>query len=117
MSITPEEIKDHVGHEIVAVSYGSPAVNHCIECVDCGKVLMDDYGDVDDDDPTEGDFTPAEKKKYLSKAGNYCPQCGSDQLDAGRMETDGFTSWRDVECEGCGAEFQDVYGLTDVVKK
>lgn len=35
-----EELKEHLGHKIVCVSYGSPIVNVSIECEDCFEVLL-----------------------------------------------------------------------------
>jgi hypothetical protein len=36
-----EQLKDHIGHEIVIVGYGqSEILNVAIECEDCGEVLV-----------------------------------------------------------------------------
>ena len=37
-----EKLKSHVGHNIVCVRYGDPEdpVDICIECEDCGQVLV-----------------------------------------------------------------------------
>ncbi len=34
-----ERIRDHVGHNVVAVTYGSPPVAAAIECATCNEVL------------------------------------------------------------------------------
>ena len=31
----------HVGHDVEVVTYGDPAVNVAIECMDCNEVLID----------------------------------------------------------------------------
>ncbi len=38
-----EELKHHIGHEIVCVPYGDPDDPHnvAIECETCGEVLLD----------------------------------------------------------------------------
>ena len=36
-----EELKIHVGHKVVVVTYGNPPVNVAIECEDCYEVLLD----------------------------------------------------------------------------
>jgi phosphopentomutase len=46
-----EDLKRHVGHRIECVTYGNPAVNVAVECVDCNEVLMDfDKYPEDDED-------------------------------------------------------------------
>lgn len=35
------ELKAHIGHRIVCVSYGDPPANVAVECEDCNEVLMD----------------------------------------------------------------------------
>ena len=49
MAIQLKQIKDHVGHEIECVEYGG-GVNHTIECVTCGMVLIDDHEDEEEDE-------------------------------------------------------------------
>src|SRR6266498_1765042 len=44
MGISPEQldferIRGHVGHHVVAVTYGNPPVNATLECETCGMVL------------------------------------------------------------------------------
>jgi len=39
-----EDLKKHIGHNIVVVGYGTPAepsINVAIECEDCNEVLID----------------------------------------------------------------------------
>ena len=35
------ELKAHIGHKIVCVSYGDPPANVAVECEDCNTVLLD----------------------------------------------------------------------------
>ena len=36
-----EDLKAHLGHKIVCVSYGFDMVNIAIECEDCNEVILD----------------------------------------------------------------------------
>jgi hypothetical protein len=36
-----EDLIGHIGHNIVCVTYGDPAVNVALECEGCGMVLLD----------------------------------------------------------------------------
>jgi len=54
------------------------------------------------------------EKKYLESGGNICPYCGSDDLNTGNVQTDSGIAWQDVECDGCGSEWRDLYTLTGV---
>ena len=36
-----KELKRHLGHDIVCVSYGKPINNVAIECETCNEVLLD----------------------------------------------------------------------------
>ncbi len=59
---------------------------------------------------------PACKKKCLEKSGSLCPFCESSGLSSGPVQTDGSVGWADVECEGCGASWQDVRAMTDMTE-
>ena len=59
---------------------------------------------------------PAYKRKYLEKSGGRCPFCESKNITSGRIEADGPVAWAEIECEGCGASWQDVWTLTDITK-
>jgi hypothetical protein len=39
--LTPDKLREHVGHRVVIVTYGQPPVNVALECEDCGVVLAD----------------------------------------------------------------------------
>ena len=38
---TFRELCEHVGHNVECVTYGDPAVNVALECMDCKEVLVD----------------------------------------------------------------------------
>ena len=42
----------HVGHNVEVVTYGNPAVNVSIECMDCNEVLLsyDEYEEEPDEE-------------------------------------------------------------------
>jgi len=59
---------------------------------------------------------PAFKRKYLEKSGSLCPFCESSGLSSGPIQADGPVAWAEVECEDCGASWQDVWALVDMAK-
>ncbi len=59
---------------------------------------------------------PAYKKKYLEKSGSLCPFCESSGLNSGPIQADGPVAWAAVECEDCGASWQDVWSLIDITE-
>ncbi len=59
---------------------------------------------------------PAYKKKYLEKSGGRCPFCASKNITSGRIEADGPVAWAEVECDDCGASWQDVWALVDMTE-
>lgn len=40
-AINYEDLKEHIGHKIVCVSYGKSIENVAIECETCNEVLLD----------------------------------------------------------------------------
>jgi len=36
-----KELYGHIGHKIEVVTYGNPAQNVAIECINCNEVLID----------------------------------------------------------------------------
>ena len=54
-------------------------------------------------------------EKYIQSGGTLCPHCGSDEIEAGRVEADAGCAWSRVVCCCCEAEWRDVYVLSDVV--
>lgn len=59
-------------------------------------------------------LTRVMKKKYMDKAGNGCPYCGSDDLNGSRFNSDSMCAWQDITCQSCNKEWRDVYTLTDI---
>jgi hypothetical protein len=39
--LTDEKLMRHLGHKVVIVAYGDPAVNVSLECEDCDELLAD----------------------------------------------------------------------------
>lgn len=59
-------------------------------------------------------LTPEQKAKYLENP-LTCPFCGSANLDASGIQLPSFKEvCQDVECESCGAKWQDVFTLTNI---
>ena len=46
-----------------------------------------------------------------------CPFCGNSDISGESVEIDGRKALQDVSCGRCGAEWQDVYLLKDLVIK
>lgn len=59
-------------------------------------------------------ITKEQKEKYLEGGGNQCPVCLSGDIAAGEFNTDDSLVWRKVECEDCGAEWDDEYRLVGI---
>ena len=59
-------------------------------------------------------FTPEQKEEYINKQGNFCPYCGSDDIEAEPLEPGGDEAWAVVTCDVCGKEWRDIYHLTDI---
>ncbi len=56
-------------------------------------------------------LTPEMVRDYIDCGGARCPFCGSDDIEAGRLEADADSAWGPVTCTACGREWQDVYFL------
>jgi len=54
---------------------------------------------------------PVSQEEYINSS-SHCPFCGSTEINAGHMEVDGKDAWCKVECDNCGAQWQDNYKLT-----
>jgi hypothetical protein len=52
-----------------------------------------------------------EQKTYLDMAGNICPNCDSDKVEAERPEADGNIAWSNVTCTECSATWVDQFTL------
>ena len=59
---------------------------------------------------------PAWKRKYLENSGGLCPFCDGSDPSSGPIQADGPVAWAEVECEGCGASWQDVWALVDITE-
>ncbi len=57
------------------------------------------------------DITAADAKEYVEQGGVICPFCRTTDISAGRFDASDRLAWSDVECQECGAIWQDVYRL------
>ncbi len=60
---------------------------------------------------TKRDITAADAKKYVEQGGVVCPFCGTIDISAGRFDASDCVAWSNVECQECGATWQDIYRL------
>jgi transposase-like protein len=60
-------------------------------------------------------FTPEQKKAYIEGESAHCPLCKSDDIEGDHMEVDSTGAWQEVKCNACGATWQDVYKLIDII--
>ena len=57
------------------------------------------------------------KQRYI-KHPHFCPYCGADEIDAGRIEHLGEDfAIQPVTCSPCGKEWDDVYELTGIEER
>ncbi len=56
-------------------------------------------------------LTEEQQKKYLDEAGEYCPHCGSSDLEYGWYNDFAEGSECPVKCRSCGKKWKDVYLL------
>ena len=62
-------------------------------------------------------LTRVMKEKYMNKAGNVCPYCGSTNIEASiESNFDGLGASRDVTCIDCDKEWVDIYTLTEIAE-
>jgi transposase-like protein len=60
-------------------------------------------------------LTENQKKNYIQDSGNYCPHCGSENMEhSSGFESDYNQAWVSVICRNCEKEWMDIYTLTDV---
>ncbi|MGA3118093.1 MAG: hypothetical protein ABSF90_27135 [Syntrophobacteraceae bacterium] len=60
----------------------------------------------------------AKKKEYIEAAGSFCINCGSGNISAGKIESEGREAWQSVQCYDCGSEWNDIFrliGADDIV--
>ena len=58
------------------------------------------------------------KKEYIKAGGSFCINCGSGNMSAGRVESEGREAWQPVQCYDCGSEWNDIFrliGVDDIV--
>jgi transcription elongation factor Elf1 len=58
-------------------------------------------------------LTPEQKKNYLESP-YHCPVCNAPNKDIEAGEWDGEIATQKIHCNGCGAEWGDIYKLIDV---
>lgn len=64
-------------------------------------------------------LTRAQKKRYLRKDGNVCPNphCNSEDLRTiGQPNIDGKCIRQDIECLNCGQLWTNLYILSDITE-
>ena len=61
--LTDEKLQGHIGHDVVVVTYGDPAVNVALECEDCCVVLAD--CDTEQKGTDMDDMTPADEVRLV----------------------------------------------------
>ncbi len=52
------------------------------------------------------------KEEYVACAGQVCPLCGSDNIAAGKLDSEGREAWQEVKCNNCKARWNDIFTLT-----
>lgn len=59
-------------------------------------------------------ITDEAKLKYIKDGGNYCPYCGSDDIEAGQIQFDDDLN-ANVTCLTCWRTWKEFYKVSDVV--
>jgi hypothetical protein len=59
-------------------------------------------------------ITPEKKKEYIRAGGSFCLNCGSGNISAGRIESEGREAWGQVVCHDCGSAWKDIFRLIGV---
>jgi hypothetical protein len=54
------------------------------------------------------------KKEYIKAGGSFCIHCGSGNISAGKVESEGREAWQSVVCYDCGCEWNDIFRLIGV---
>ena len=54
---------------------------------------------------------PITPERYVEKAGQFCPVCGSNQIEGGPFEADSSTAYQEVTCLDCDSGWNDIYNL------
>jgi hypothetical protein len=58
------------------------------------------------------DQEPMSDAEYLAKEAGQCPYCRSFSLKAQDSEFEGLHAWQKVECEECGAMWDEGFVMT-----
>ena len=53
-------------------------------------------------------------KKYSQQGGIECLRCGSEDITGDAFSADCGTAWQTVQCDVCGATWNDIYTLTSI---
>lgn len=62
----------------------------------------------------EDEFIGLRKKHYLAGNTNGCPICDSVDIVGGSIEISHLNAYQSVHCGECGAEWTDIYKMSDV---
>ncbi len=54
------------------------------------------------------------RKEYINAGGTFCINCGSGNISAGRIESEGREAWGQVVCHDCGSQWNDIFRLIGV---
>jgi len=54
------------------------------------------------------------REKHYLKYSNNCPICNSSNIKGDSMQSDATSACQDINCDDCGAEWTDIYGLIEV---
>jgi formate dehydrogenase maturation protein FdhE len=57
-------------------------------------------------------FAEAERKQRYISDPNFCPECGSEEINAGHSTFENTEAWQAVTCDDCDAEWHDLFTLT-----
>jgi len=54
------------------------------------------------------------RKEYIKAGASFCINCGSGNISAGKIESEGREAWQTVQCYDCGSEWNDIFRLIGV---
>jgi transcription elongation factor Elf1 len=57
---------------------------------------------------TDRTLTQEMVRDDIDRGGARCPFCGSDEIEAGRLDAEADSAWGPVTCTACEQEWQDV---------
>jgi len=55
------------------------------------------------------------KRAYLESGGSICPECGSSDIEGGKVDWDSMA--KEVDCKSCGFGWWDIYKLVGMEKR